>query len=85
MAPRLAVRDIALFRTPGAFRAGRSGSAPWTVNASTQIFVRVEIRGRRQGKVGRLRPRNCLAPKWFDKRPHLSSEENGPPNCGARS
>jgi hypothetical protein len=45
-----------------------------TVNASTQIFLRVEIEiegnGTSTGATAEL-----LAPKWFDKRPHLSSEE----------
>src|SRR4051794_34359598 len=73
MTPRLAVRDIALFERPVPFvRPFRFGAV--TINAATQIFVRVEIevegRGTSVGATAEL-----LAPKWFDKRPHLSSEE----------
>jgi hypothetical protein len=73
MAPKLAVRDIAFFERPVPFlRPFRFGAV--TINASTQIFVRVEIevegRGTSVGASAEL-----LAPKWFDKRPHLSSEE----------
>src|SRR3954453_22398166 len=73
MTPRLAVRDIALFERPVPFvRPFRFGAV--TINAATQIFVRVEIevegKGRSVGAAAEL-----LAPKWFDKRPHLSSEE----------
>jgi L-alanine-DL-glutamate epimerase-like enolase superfamily enzyme len=73
MAPKLAVRDIAFFERPVPFvRPFRFGAV--TVNASTQIFVRAEIevegRGTSIGATAEL-----LAPKWFDKRPHLSSEE----------
>jgi hypothetical protein len=73
MAPRLAVRDIALFERPVPFmRPFRFGAV--TINASTQIFVRaeIEIEGKRTS-VGATA--ELLAPKWFDKRPHLSSEE----------
>src|SRR3977135_3105685 len=73
MTPRLAVRDIAFFERPVPFvRPFRFGAV--TINASTQIFVRVDIevegRGTSVGATAEL-----LAPKWFDKRPHLSSEE----------
>jgi hypothetical protein len=73
MAPKLAVRDIAFFERPVPFvRPFRFGAV--TINASTQIFVRAEIEieggGTSIGATAEL-----LAPKWFDKRPHLSSEE----------
>jgi len=73
MAPRLAVRDITLFERPVPFvRPFRFGAV--TINASTQIFVRVEIEVEGKGtSVGATA--ELLAPKWFDKRPHLSSEE----------
>jgi hypothetical protein len=73
MAPRLAVRDIALFERPVPFvRPFRFGAV--TINASTQIFVAViiEVEGK-EVSVGATA--ELLAPKWFDKRPHLSSEE----------
>jgi L-alanine-DL-glutamate epimerase-like enolase superfamily enzyme len=73
MAPKLAVRDIAFFERAVPFvRPFRFGAV--TINASTQIFVRAEIevegKGTSTGATAEL-----LAPKWFDKRPHLSSEE----------
>src|SRR4051794_37264250 len=73
MTPRLAVRDIALFERPVPFvRPFRFGAV--TINAATQIFVRVKIevegRGTSVGATAEL-----LAPKWFDKRAHLSSEQ----------
>ncbi len=71
--PRLAVRDIALYERPVPFvRPFRFGAV--TINASTQIFVRVEIEVEGKGtSVGATA--ELLAPKWFDKRPHLSSEQ----------
>jgi hypothetical protein len=73
MAPRLMLRDIALFERPVPFvRPFRFGAV--TIYAAAQIFVRVEVevegRGTSIGATAEL-----LAPKWFDKRPHLSSEE----------
>src|SRR4051812_27117202 len=73
MAPQLKVRDIALFERPVPFiRPFRFGAV--TIHAATQVFVRVEIeaegKGRSVGATAEL-----LAPKWFDKRPHLSSEQ----------
>jgi len=70
---RLAVHDIALFERPVAFaRPFRFGAV--VVEAATQAFIRVEIevegRGRATGASAEL-----LAPKWFDKRAHLSSEQ----------
>ena len=69
---RLAVRDIALFERPVQFaRPFRFGVA--TMSGAPQAFVRVEVevegKGRAVGASAEL-----LAPKWFDKRPHLSPE-----------
>jgi hypothetical protein len=73
MAPRLALRELAFFERPVPFvRPFRFGAV--TINASTQIFVRVEIEVEGKGtSIGATA--ELLAPKWFDKRPHLSSEE----------
>jgi L-alanine-DL-glutamate epimerase-like enolase superfamily enzyme len=73
MAPRLAVRELAFFERAVPFvRPFRFGAV--TINASTQIFVRVEIEVEgEETSVGATA--ELLAPKWFDKRPHLSSEE----------
>jgi hypothetical protein len=69
---RLAVRDIALFERPVHFaRPFRFGVV--AMSQAAQAFVRVDIevegRGRAVGASAEL-----LAPKWFDKRPHLSPE-----------
>jgi L-alanine-DL-glutamate epimerase-like enolase superfamily enzyme len=73
MAPKLAVRELAFFERPVPFvRPFRFGAV--TVNASTQIFIRTEIEVEGKGtSIGATA--ELLAPKWFDKRPHLSSEE----------
>lgn len=73
MAPRLKLRDIAFFERPVHFaRAFRFGAI--TINATPQLFVRVEIevegRGSAIGASAEL-----LVPKWFDKRPELSPEQ----------
>lgn len=70
MAPRLKLRDITLFERPVHFaRPFRFGAI--TINATPQLFVRVEIevegRGTAVGASAEL-----LVPKWFDKRPELS-------------
>lgn len=70
MAPRLKLRDIAFFERPVHFaRPFRFGAI--TINATPQLFVRVEIevegRGAAVGASAEL-----LVPKWFDKRPELS-------------
>jgi hypothetical protein len=70
---RLAVRDVTLFERPVAFaRPFRFGAV--TMNAATQMFVRVEIevegKGRATGASAEL-----LAPKWFDKRPELTPDQ----------
>ncbi|WP_448042227.1 hypothetical protein [Bradyrhizobium liaoningense] len=70
MSPRLKLRDIAFFERPVQFaRPFRFGAI--TINATPQLFVRVEIevegRGSAVGAGAEL-----LVPKWFDKRPELS-------------
>jgi len=70
MAPRLKLRDIAFFERPVQFaRPFRFGAI--TIDATPQLFVRVEIevegRGSAVGASAEL-----LVPKWFDKRPELS-------------
>ncbi|MHC2436621.1 hypothetical protein [Bradyrhizobium sp. USDA 4451] len=70
---RLKVNDIAFFERPLLFaRPFRFGAV--TITASTQLFVRVEIevegKGRATGASAEM-----LAPKWFDKRPHLTAEQ----------
>ncbi|WP_076862542.1 hypothetical protein [Bradyrhizobium mercantei] len=74
MPPRLAVKDIAFFERPLVFaRPFRFGAV--TITASTQLFVRVEIevegKGRSTGASAEM-----LAPKWFDKRPHLTDPQS---------
>jgi hypothetical protein len=70
---RLAMRDISFFERHVAFaRPFRFGAV--TINAAVQVFVRVEIevegKGTSTGASAEL-----MAPKWFDKRPHLSPEQ----------
>ncbi|MBV9560320.1 MAG: hypothetical protein JOY90_07645 [Bradyrhizobium sp.] len=71
---RLALRDIAFFERQIPFaRPFRFGAV--TINASVQVFVRVEIEVEGKG-VSTGASAEMLAPKWFDKRPHLSAEES---------
>jgi hypothetical protein len=70
---RLAVRDIAFFERQIPFaRPFRFGAV--TINASVQVFVRAEIEVEGEG-IATGASAEMLAPKWFDKRPHLSAEE----------
>ncbi|PIT05670.1 hypothetical protein TSA1_36795 [Bradyrhizobium nitroreducens] len=73
MAPRLKLRDIAFFERPVQFaRPFRFGAI--TINATPQLFVRVEIEVEGKGAaVGASA--ELLVPKWFDKRPELSPEQ----------
>src|SRR3981189_2972776 len=73
MPPRIAVRDIAFFERPVRFaRPFRFGAV--VINATPQMFVRVEIEVEGKGTaVGASA--EFLVPKWFDKRPDLSPEE----------
>jgi hypothetical protein len=73
MTPRLAVRDIALFERPVPFvRPFRFGAV--TINEAIQVFVRAEIEI--EGKALSVgASAELMAPKWFDKRSHLTSED----------
>ncbi|MET4295556.1 hypothetical protein ABIB06_006708 [Bradyrhizobium sp. LB8.2] len=70
MSPRLKLRDIAFFERPVHFaRPFRFGAI--TINATPQLFARVEIEVEGKGTaVGASA--ELLVPKWFDKRPELS-------------
>jgi L-alanine-DL-glutamate epimerase-like enolase superfamily enzyme len=70
---RLALRDISFFERQVAFaRPFRFGAV--TVNAAVQVFVRAEIEV--EGKSASVgASAELMAPKWFDKRPHLSPDE----------
>ena len=70
---RLTVRDISFFERQVRFvRPFRFGAV--TINAAAQAFVRVEIEV--EGKSASVgASAELMAPKWFDKRPHLSPEQ----------
>jgi hypothetical protein len=71
---RLAVRDIAFFERAIPFaRPFRFGAV--TINHAVQVFVRVEIEVEGKG-VATGASAEMLAPKWFDKRPHLTDEQS---------
>src|SRR5258707_1441908 len=73
MPPRLAVRDIAFFERPVTFaRPFRFGAV--VINATPQMFARVEIEVEGSGKATGATAEFLVA-KWFDKRPHLSPQE----------
>lgn len=68
-APRIALREIALYERPVAFvRPFRFGAV--TVNAAPQAFVRVVIEVEGKGSFTGASA-ELMVPKWFDKRPHL--------------
>jgi len=70
---RLTVRDISFFERPVSFaRPFRFGAV--VVNATPQMFVRVEINVEGKGNATGASA-EFLVPKWFDKRPHLSPEQ----------
>jgi L-alanine-DL-glutamate epimerase-like enolase superfamily enzyme len=73
MPPRLAVRDISFFERPVPFtKPFRFGAV--VINTAVQAFVRVEIEVEGKGtSVGASA--ELMAPKWFDKRPHLAPEQ----------
>src|SRR5690242_11059935 len=73
MALRFTLRDIALFERPVRFaRPFRFGAV--TVEATPQLFVRVEIEAEGGARfVGAAA--ELLVPKWFDKRPQLSPDQ----------
>jgi L-alanine-DL-glutamate epimerase-like enolase superfamily enzyme len=71
---RLAVRDIAFFERAIPFaRPFRFGAV--TINHAVQVFVRVEVEVEGKG-LSTGATAEMLAPKWFDKRPHLSDDES---------
>jgi hypothetical protein len=73
VAPRIAVREIALFERPIRFaRPFRFGAV--TITEAVQVFVRAEIE-REGGGTAVGASAEMLAPKWFDKRAHLSAEQ----------
>jgi L-alanine-DL-glutamate epimerase-like enolase superfamily enzyme len=73
MPPRIAVRDIAFFERQVPFaKPFRFGAV--TINSAAQVYVRAEIEVEGKGtSVGASA--ELMAPKWFDKRPHLSPEQ----------
>jgi hypothetical protein len=73
MAQRVAVRDIAFFERRVPFtKPFRFGAV--TIDAATQMFVRAEIEVEGKGtSIGASA--ELMAPKWFDKRPHLAPEQ----------
>ena len=73
MPPRIAVRDIVFFERQIPFaKPFRFGAV--TITSAAQVFVRAEIEVEGKGKsVGASA--ELMAPKWFDKRPHLSPEQ----------
>jgi hypothetical protein len=70
---RVAVRDISFFERPVPFtKPFRFGAV--VINAAVQAFVRVQIEVEGKGtSVGASA--ELMAPKWFDKRPHLAPEQ----------
>ena len=70
---RVAVRDISFFERPVPFtKPFRFGAV--VINAAVQALVRVEIEVEGKGtSVGASA--ELMAPKWFDKRPHLAPEQ----------
>src|SRR5450432_3446581 len=73
MPPRIAVRDIAFFERQVPFaKPFRFGAV--TISSAAQVFVRAEIEVEGKGtSVGASA--ELMAPKWFDKRLHLSPEQ----------
>ena len=73
MPPRIAVRNIDFFERLVPFaKPFRFGAV--TINSAAQVFVRAEIEVEGNGtSVGASA--ELMAPKWFDKRPHLSPEQ----------
>ncbi len=70
---RVAVRDISFFERSVPFtKPFRFGAV--VINAAVQAFVRAEIEVEGKGtSVGASA--ELMAPKWFDKRPHLAPEQ----------
>jgi hypothetical protein len=73
MSPRFAIREIDFFERPVKLRMPfRFGVV--TLTESPQAFARVRIV--LQGKQAEGAAAELLAPKWFDKNPALSNEDN---------
>ena len=72
-APRIAVRAIDLFERPTPLRIPFKFGAT-TLTRAPQVFVRAEVSI--DGKVATGMAAELLAPKWFDKNPALTNEEN---------
>jgi hypothetical protein len=70
---RVAVRDISFFERPVPFtKPFRFGSV--VIDAAVQAFAQVQIEVEGKGtSVGASA--ELMAPKWFDKRPHLAPEQ----------
>ena len=73
MLPRIAVRDISFFERQVPFtKPFRFGAV--VIEAAAQAFVRVEVEV--EGKSTSVgASAELMAPKWFDKRPHLAAEQ----------
>jgi hypothetical protein len=72
-APRLTVRDIALYERETPFRKPfRFGAV--TIERASQAFVRVEI-ALEDGRTACGETAELMVPKWFDKNPALSTGE----------
>jgi L-alanine-DL-glutamate epimerase-like enolase superfamily enzyme len=73
MPPRFRLRDISFFERPIPFaKPFRFGSV--VITSSVQVFVRAEIEIEGKGvSVGASA--EMMAPKWFDKRAHLSPQQ----------
>ena len=73
MLPRIAVRDISFFERQVPFtKPFRFGAV--VIEAAAQAFVRVEVEV--EGKSTSVgASADLMAPKWFDKRPHLAAEQ----------
>jgi L-alanine-DL-glutamate epimerase-like enolase superfamily enzyme len=73
-APRLSVAEVRLYEREVRFRLPfRFGVV--TLTGSPQAFVRVRVR-LQDGREGWGMAAEMLAPKWFDKSPDLSNEDN---------
>jgi hypothetical protein len=73
-APRFAVTSVECFERPVTLRLPfRFGAA--TVNESPQAFVRATIRGT-DGRVASGFAADMMIPKWFDKSPDRTNEQN---------
>ncbi len=73
-APRLTVEEVATFERPATFRMPfRFGVV--TLTAAPQLFVRARVR-MEDGREGWGMAADLLVPKWFDKAPDLTNDDN---------